>query len=65
MRLLIHESNYSTSLGGHPTLMTRGDQRERDRAKNLKKQQQEKKGSSVPEGMTILQKKEMYIILFA
>jgi hypothetical protein len=39
--------------------MTRGDQRERDRAKNLKKQQQEKKGSSVPEGMTILQKKEL------
>lgn len=39
--------------------MTRGDQRERDRAKNLKKQQQDKKGTSLPEGMTILQKKEM------
>ena len=40
--------------------MTRGDQRERDRAKNLKKkQQQEKKSSSPPEGMTINQKKEM------
>lgn len=38
--------------------MTRGDQRERDRAKNLKKQQ-EKKGTNVPEGMTINQKKEL------
>ncbi len=39
--------------------MTRGDQRERDRAKNLKKQQQEKKGTSLPEGMTLAQKKQM------
>ena len=38
--------------------MTRGDQRERDRAKNLKKQQ-EKKGNSLPEGMTVAQKKEL------
>ena len=44
--------------------MTRGDQRERDRAKNLKKNQQDKKGkgSSLPEGITITQKKEMYEI---
>lgn len=40
-------------------LMTRGDQRERDRAKNLKKQQQEKKGTSLPDGMTVAQKKEL------
>lgn len=39
--------------------MTRGDQRERDRAKNLKKQQSEKKGTTLPEGMTVAQKKEM------
>jgi hypothetical protein len=39
--------------------MTRGDQRERDRAKNLKKQQQEKKGNSLPEGLTVAQKKEL------
>ena len=41
------------------TSMTRGDQRERDRAKNLKKQQNEKKGTVLPEGMTVAQKKEM------
>ena len=41
--------------------MTRGDQRERDRAKNLKKQQQEKKGTLLPEGMTVAQKKELYL----
>jgi len=39
--------------------MTRGDQRERDRAKNLKKQQQDKKGNSLPEGITVTQKKEL------
>ena len=39
--------------------MTRGDQRERDRAKNLKKQQQEKKGTGLSDGITVAQKKEM------
>ncbi len=39
--------------------MTRGDQRERDRAKNLKKQQQQAKGTTFPEGMTLAQKKLM------
>ena len=39
--------------------MTRGDQRERDRAKNLKKQQQEKKGTSFSDGITVAQKKEI------
>lgn len=39
--------------------MTRGDQRERDRAKNLKRQQQEKKGTTLTDGMTVTQKKEL------
>ena len=37
--------------------MTRGDQRDRDRAKNLKKQQEKASGTSLPEGMTLAQKK--------
>lgn len=47
------------SLARKRSQMTRGDQRERDRAKNLKKQQQEKKGTSLPDGMTVAQKKEL------
>jgi hypothetical protein len=39
--------------------MTRGDQRERDRAKNLKKQQQQAKSTTLSEGMTLAQKKIM------
>jgi hypothetical protein len=39
--------------------MTRGNQRELAREKNLKKQQSQKGGTSVPEGMTLAQKKIM------
>ena len=37
--------------------MTRGNQRELAREKNIKKQQQNKKGTELPEGMTLAQKK--------
>lgn len=63
---------YLTVAGGgvpcqcqHPqrgTVMTRGDQRDRDRAKNLKKQQDTNKGTALPEGMTLAQKKAMYTV---
>ena len=38
--------------------MTRGNQRDLARQKNLKKQAASGKGSSLPEGMTLAQKKE-------
>ena len=39
--------------------MTRGNQRELDRLKTLKKQQGDKKGIVLPDGMTLQQKKEL------
>jgi hypothetical protein len=39
--------------------MTRGNQRDLAREKNLKKQQAQKKGSGVPEGMSLQQKQDM------
>jgi hypothetical protein len=39
--------------------MTRGDQRERAREKNLKKKVSQAKGTSLPEGMSLAQKKEL------
>lgn len=39
--------------------MTRGDQRERAREKALKKKTTQVKGTSLPEGMTLAQKKEL------
>ena len=40
--------------------MTRGNQREMDRAKNLKKQQSAKKGRDIPEGQSLQNIKLQY-----
>lgn len=51
--------NAGQGLGRSIIYMTRGNQRELAREKNLKKQKDKSKNNAIPEGMTLAQKKTM------